>query len=361
LSATLSILNDALEQLLVERRDALISAMRSDSEISVEMASWAIERAQAQLSVAALGRYAQRAKAELVGQDVLLSLARSVAVAPIRSIVAALLREPQSLSVRTPRTQVAVTNLLVETLRHAGESRVQTQCDKQFAGFHRVIAFGQTETIAQIADQCSPGCVVESYGNGVGVQVIDQCVGPAVARQLAWDWTAFDGGGCLSPVIAWVVGSSRNQKTQLLDEVADAMRAIDRQFAREMTDASWLAHERSWRAGCAAQAVRSVVERDWSAHWVELDDTGEILPSLLSIGGRNIVLCAATQNQLLAWLSANAPLISNIGTVPCANSDLELLGLPVVLLGSMQDPAFDGEADRRPARVIHVASRVTEP
>lgn len=345
LDAVLDILERTARDLCGPSAHLLLEAMRQDTGISLPMSQWALEHVRDRFSRDALGAYETRVDGELRGKSVLLRLARSVATGPLRSIFAAFARSPERLVVRPSSKQTAVVKLVVERLSANGAVGICLQTERNFDGYDVVIAFGSDETIARVAEAMPHQSVLEAYPHGYGVQLVDASVLKAAdVRELAWDWAAYDGHGCLSPVIAFVAGATMLQTIDLVAQVYAALSAIEQDFSRQQADLAWRVHERNWRSQTAAGALLSRVGTSHSVHVMEF---AQGIERAFSIGSRNVVLCLADREKAAVWIDQHARGITALG---CSGGDWKLSmsgGARVSLIGKMQDPVFDGEADQR--------------
>lgn len=336
---------DAVRSLQGARREAALAAIVADGGYSGAMAEWALD--------AACAPFAERAIAmgPLAGR-VALGLARSVATAPIRSIALCFLRGATGVDVRAPRSQRAVTAVVGEALRACGvDCHVSIQDDSQRwmsdhlnMGVDQLLLFGGDEWIAEGALRARErGVSFEGRGHGLGCAWVDaETISDDEVRSLAWDFAAYDGEGCLSPQC--VLCEPGGAALELAARIARELAVIETRVSRGAIGRERLVFERGWRAGAAAAAQWFDAARPWSVSVIDALDE-----RVAAIGGRNVLVRAGDAR---GWIAQHARWLTTVGLDAKRAGDAAALhemgvGGRLCVLGAMQSPPLDGEADPR--------------
>lgn len=352
-----------LERLQYRERERSLRALIADGGYCDAMAEWALDAACSVCSRDALDRYVAAHGRELAGQRVALALARSVVTAPVRSIALCFLRGGARVSVRAPRSQRAVTALLVEQFEREGfDCAIDDETEREEwlrsnlkSGVDTVIAFGSDAWVEQArALVAASGARFEGRGHGEGVAWVDSAISDEEIAQIAWDFCAYDGVGCLSPSALWVTGGER-EACMVGARIAAAMERWGREVPRGSLGREGAVHERAWRAGAAATAV-SVVRGESFCVLVFSEGEGN---RVHAFGARNVIVrCAGVDGvKAVQWIEEHARWLTVIAVDRVTRARLEkvrvalggALQARVVSPGEMQRPPLDGEADPRAA------------
>ncbi len=129
-------------------------------------------------------------------------LSANVLVAPLRALVLACASAPR-VFVRPSRRDEGLTELLVRALADPSVSLVDEIDPRPGDQVH---AYGSDETLSHLRAALPRDVVLRGHGTGFGVAVLQT---EEDARKLAEDVVPFDQRGCLSPRIAFFVGSPR--------------------------------------------------------------------------------------------------------------------------------------------------------
>jgi hypothetical protein len=352
----------AIERLLGAERETAIEAIVADGGYSRAMAEWGLDAAATVFDREAIERTVARTGGALEGETVALSLAKSVATAPLRSMALPLLRGARALKVRAPRAQRAFGRIVGEALRAEGLAVEFDESQQDGArwcasvlntGASVLVSFGGDAAVERgRALASASGARFEGHGHGAGASWVDGAVSDDAVLQIAWDFCAYDGAGCLSPSVLWVTGAL-NEAVAMGARVAQAMARWASERPRGATSREWAAHERSWRAGAAAAATSFEGGR---AFCVVVFAPGEG-EGVSAIGARNVVVrCAGPSGEGAArWVSESARWLTTVSGDEPARARVSALGLAafrgrLVEFGAMQRPPLDGEADPRGER-----------
>ncbi len=353
---------DAIERLLGAERARAIDAIVADGGYSRAMAEWGLDAAASVFDRESIERTVARMGGGLEGDTVALSLAKSVATAPLRSMALPLLRGARALTVRAPRAQRAFGRIVGEALRAEGlavefdesQSDGARWCEAVLnTGASVLVSFGGDAAVERgRALASATGARFEGHGHGAGASWVDGAVSDDDVLQIAWDFCAYDGSGCLSPSVLWVTGSL-DEAVAMGARVAQGMARWETERPRGATSREWAAHERSWRAGAAAAATSFEGGRGFCVV-VFAPGEGE---AVRAIGARNVVVrCAGPSGEGAArWISEHAPWLTTVSGDRSASARVSALGLAafrgrLAAFGSMQRPPLDGEADPRGER-----------
>ncbi len=274
--------------------------------------------------------------ASLAGRRVGVSLAATVAVAPLRAVALPWLAGASSVAVRGSRRQRA---LVAAIARSFGRDEI-TCAEELPREVDRVIAYGSDETLAAIASSLAPGVAFEGRGHGFGLSYAHS-PSPEAARAVALDVALHDQRGCLSPQTVFVRGDAAAFARPLHDALAE----VERELPRGRLDAGDGAAVMQWQGVTAARAAWF---RRGAAHSVGALDA----PALVATPGlRNVVVCPVGDvGDVRAALGENARYVTCVGTTDVDALAWSFTQARVVPAGTMQDPALDGPEDPRPAR-----------
>lgn len=350
----------AFDRLKTVDRARAIAAVIEDSRCDHAMAEWGLDAATSVFDRASVSGISR----DIDGVRVAVSLAESVATAPLRSMALPFLRGARSVLARAPSAQRAVARLWAELLI---ESDLDCVCDDvrdapqwldetMRRGVDLVIAFGSDERVERVRSQVSAaGGSFEGYGHGAGVAWIDARASDESLVQTAWDFCAYDGVGCLSPELLWVSGDSA-EVLATAERLASAMARWSTTHPRGARSPEERVFERNWRSSTAA-AVEWFSRGEWGSVAV-VDDRAASL--VRPMGARNVLLRAAGDGDTTAldWLRANARWLTTVGVDDATRARVELVRSEqstvffarIAALGAMQRPPLDGEADPRWAR-----------
>ncbi len=350
-----------IERLLDGDRSRAIDAIIADGGYNIAMAEWGLDAAATVFDRASVQQFASENGQQLKGSSVALSLAKSVATAPVRSIALPLLRGASAVSVRASRGQRAVARLVSELMVSEGLAVDFDESDRDGeswlndvlnTGVSTVIAFGGDASVERARSMASErGARCEGHGHGMGAAWVDGVVSDDEVLQIAWDFCAYDGSGCLSPAALWVTGST-GEAVSLGARLARAMERWSAERPRGALSREWVAHERAWRAGAAAAAASFERGSGFSVAVFAQGEGAMVSP----IGARNVIVrCAGeTGDAAATWIEANARWLTVVACDARASERLKALNLlkftgRTSALGEMQRPPLDGEADRRAA------------
>ncbi len=339
-------------------RARAIEAIERDSGVSRAMAEWGLDASCSVIDTASIEAFRAREGETLAGMNVALGLARSVATAPLRSIAVAFSRGASKVWARAPRAQRAVTALVVEAFAREGFAIEDSDADdgeswlreriEQGAG--AAIVFGGDPWIERARAIVGGRARFEGHGHGLGASWVAGAVSDAEIEQIAWDFCAYDGDGCLSPQVVWVEGDA----DALGERLAEAMASWGERVARGLVSRERAVMERGWRAGAAAAARGFRAGRGWSVA-VFGEGTGE---GVRAIGGRNVVVRASEDGaSARGWMEQNARWVTALGVSEGARERVSAWAAErgrasgfrgrVCDVGRAQRPGFDGEADPR--------------
>lgn len=291
-------------------------------------------------------RYTRGAVESLVsdernGMKVAVSLAATVAVAPLRAIALPWLAGAERVEVRGSSRQSA----LVEAIAHAFGRDEIAMCETLPADADLVVAYGSDETVDALACSLPSSTRFEGYGHGFGVAWIERDEDPTA---VALDVALHDQRGCLSPLAVFVRGDARAFARAL----HEALGRLEETLPRGRVDAGEAAAAMQWQGAAAARCVWS---RRGKTHFVgALEDAAFIA----SPGLRNVLVCEARDaSHVMSLLGDEGAHLTCVGATD-ADLAWPLAGVRVVRAGTMQDPALDGPEDRRaPRSVRHTMPR----
>jgi hypothetical protein len=265
-------------------------------------------------------------------------LASNVFTAAHRAIALALAQSPR-VDVRTSRREPEMAELLREA--SGGAFRVVEELAPS-PGDH-VWAYGSDETLALLRGELPAGVVYHAHGHGFGIAVVDaELELAAAARALADDVVPFDQRGCLSPRVAFVLGS------------AGATREFAGALARALAE---LGHDVP-RGPLGPEETADVVRyRDTMLYAAEVLPAGKGQIGLDVVGthvlippvGRNVhVVRTEELGAALGELSASIAAVGISGPEELHRQLATLLPKArISRLGLMQRPRFDGPVDLR--------------
>ncbi|MBL8679171.1 MAG: hypothetical protein JNK05_08405 [Myxococcales bacterium] len=349
----------AIHRLQTAERQRALDAVVSDGRCSPAMAAWGLDAALSVFdrdAVASLARVHE-------GARVAVALAESVPTAPLRSIVLPLLQGAQRVRVRAPRAQRAVGSLWSALLVDEG---LACQWDDEEdgdrwlervskTGADTVVAFGSDARIERLRAAVS-GARLQGYGHGAGAAWIDSAAIDDVVEQIAWDFCAYDGVGCLSPEVLWVSGD-HDAALRVAERLASAMARWATSHPRGARGREELVFERGWRASTAA-ASEWFSRGEWGSVALLSEDAASVVRAM---GARNVILRLAGEDNTnaLDWFRAHARALTSVATDDATRPVIERLGDDrslgfcgrIVAPGDMQRPPLDGEADPRSALV----------
>ncbi len=347
----------AVERLRTTARDGALDAIIADGRSSRAMAEWGLDAATTVFdpaSVAALGL-------SLEGERVAVALAESVATAPVRSMALPLLQGALWIRVRAPRAQRVVAELWGELLRGEGLAcEVERAEDGDLwlddvlkTGVDRVVAFGGDERVARLrASVSSAGASFVGHGHGAGAAWVGSAPGDDEIEQIAWDFCAYDGVGCLSPEVLWVTGDGGRARL-VAERVVGALERWAQRLPRGPRSREEVVAERGWRAATAA-AAEWFSGGAWGSVALVSDRAASVVRAR---GARNVLVRAAGESgeSALEWLRASARWLTTVATDRATRDAVEALRAEeslgfrgrIVAPGEMQRPPLDGEADPR--------------
>jgi hypothetical protein len=223
-------------------------------------------------------------------------------------------------------------------------------------GVDTVVAFGSDARVEHIRAEVSvAGARLQGYGHGAGAAWISSAASDEDIEQIAWDFCAYDGVGCLSPEVLWVSGD-RDATLATAERLASAMARWATSHPRGARSREELVFERSWRASTAAAS-------EWFSRgdWGSVALLGESATSVVrAMGARNVLVRLAGEDDANArdWFRAHAWELTTVATDEGTRPTIERLAADehlgfcarFVVPGAMQRPPLDGEADPRSAR-----------
>ncbi len=314
------------------RHVAAIAASTGLSPEGVELGFDCLERAATPEELRALVASAGDAP------SVHVILSANVFVAPLRAIAIA-----RAASVRvTVRPSSRDPTLAAALVAAAGDPAVSIATDRGLpAGADRIDVYGRDETIARVRSLARPGVVVRGHGAGLGVAfVADEW--ERAAEALAADVAAFDQRGCLSPRVAFVLGSMA-QGEAFAVALHERLAALGSRVPRGALTPDERSEVVRWRDTLAFAG------RVWGGadHAVAL--AAAELPLAVPPAGRHVlvvpVASAAEARDRLAPIARSVVTVGSRGSKP-----------PVAIappharlarLGRMQRPPLDGPVDKR--------------
>lgn len=349
------------------RRRAL-DALVADGGIDLSMAAWALESSVARFDPPRLEWASRRADA-LVGAHSLaehptaLVLAESVPTAPLRAVVLTMAREPSRLIVRAARAQPRFLSCIVEALTRRGFDVLESEAHARGADFVRdavdrlgctaVLSFGGDESAQQLRAQLHPEVLHEARGHGAAVTVIAPSARAAVAldsyaRAVADDLCAYDGFGCLSSRLVFVVDHAADDG--LAESFARALcGALETpRWPRAPLHAAHLAAVLQWQGRAAACSEWLVRGRGFSVVFAREG------PWQYPPGGRCVwVHQLGDDSEVRRALGPYAHSLTQIGVVdPSHDAVARWIDGPcwarLARVGTLQDPPLDGYEDPRP-------------
>jgi hypothetical protein len=267
-------------------------------------------------------------------------LSANVFVAPLRALALARAASP-SVSIRPSPRDPILTRALVVTARdpaivltdERGVSRIPPG---------EVHVYGRDATIAAVHAAVPSGVTVRGHGAGMGVAVVSHaCDLQEAARALAGDVVAFDQRGCLSPRVAFVLGSS-DRANVFARALGDALASWQERVPRGRLAGDELEAAARWRdvtpfAGSlhASPAYAVAVVPAFDAY-------------LVPPPGRHVLVVPVPDAASAADLLA--PLAQHV--VAVGSDDPSTPAPPHArrsALGAMQRPPLDGPVDLRPS------------
>jgi acyl-CoA reductase-like NAD-dependent aldehyde dehydrogenase len=302
------------------------------------------EHVETSASEADLERFVARAGAAarvhvVVSANVFVGVVRAVALA----VAAA------SDVVLRPSTREAVlAPLLCRALDAQGsETQFTLSAALDTAKGDHVHVYGRRETIATIASQCAPGVIVRGHGPGFGVAVVDPRTADLedAAERLSWDVVAFDQRGCMSPRLAFVLGTADDAR-RFGARLAAALEARQLEVPR-----GTLSDDERRDAALYRQSVQAVGDLfDGAGFTVGVDAAPAAM--ILPPSGRHVhVVGAGDIAAIERFLAPMGGAITSIGVAE-KSAHARLLGAiapaaRTLPLGNMQRPPLDGPVDLR--------------
>jgi len=278
-------------------------------------------------------------------------LSANVCTAAVRAIAWAAATAPD-VSVKPSRRDSVVADVLIETLADRFAIRAVTELEPD--GDDHVHLYGSDETLDQVQHI---GGTVFAHGTGIGVATIDRSgdgrsgesspgdSGPEdAALALCTDMVPFDGRGCLSPRIAFVVGNVHVFADALDGRLRQAAQRVPRGALSETERADIDQYGRTYAA----------VDRFLSAedHFIAVDSAPQTL--LLPPPHRGILLVAVDDaHHMTRLLEPWRHYVTCCGAAKPGGELSRRLGDLAVrhtALGAMQKPPFDGPVDLRSLR-----------
>ena len=352
LRAVLDVVED-LQEIRGPMGAQALDLFESEGGLSEPMARWALSTV--------CGRYTPEAlrgciRTDLSGGVAALMLARSVPTAPLRALVLLLLRGARAVWARPSRSQPSFTRLLIQAMSKRGlpvhlvEALEPTQFLRGAGsnGVTHLVAYGNDDTLAAMAQLLPRGVRMEGHGHGFGLGLV---VGGARiveegAARVARDVALYDQHGCLSPQTVLVEAAHAPGFARAL---ANALKALEDELPRGPVDAGRAVAIHQWQGAMAAVAEEF---HRGPTYGVALLEHTRIIGSP---GGRNIAVV-----PMKSWEKAWSAVGSELSALTClgvhgAPLERQALGLPlaaqprVVQAGFMQDPPLDGPEDPRPA------------
>ncbi len=264
---------------------------------------------------------------------VAVSLAATVAVAPLRAIALPWLAGAERVEVRGSSRQRALVEVIV---RAFGNNNVSTR-ESLSPDADLVIAYGSDETVDSIGRGLSPSTRFEGYGHGFGIAWIDRDEEPSA---VALDVALHDQRGCLSPLAVFVSGDA----VRFARALHEALAGVEDALPRGRVEVGEAAAVMQWQGAAAARCAWS---RRGKTHFVGALET----PSFLASPGlRNVVVSEARDaSHVAALLGDEGAHLTCVGASD-ADGAWPSEGVRAVRAGTMQDPALDGPEDRRVPR-----------
>jgi Acyl-CoA reductase (LuxC) len=265
------------------------------------------------------------------GERVAVTLAATVAVAPLRAIALPWLAGASRVDVRGSSKQ---RGLVDATVRAFGADAISV-VDAPDVEADTLIAYGRDETLARFADTTS-AARFEGYGHGFGVAYVSDEGHPVEGTAL--DVALHDQRGCLSPQIVFVRGDA----TAFARALHEALSAIEAILPRGALDVGEGAAVMQWQG---AAAVRCAWSRRGRSHFVGAVDEPAWVPSP---GMRNVLVCRVSGvDEARALLGDEQRFLTCVGVTGSGDA-WRATGARVVPAGTMQDPELDGPEDPRP-------------
>jgi hypothetical protein len=215
-----------------------------------------------------------------------------------------------------------------------------------------VHVYGRRETIAAIAARCPPGVTVRGHGPGFGVALVGDASGArsatelrAEAERLSWDIVPFDQRGCLSPRVAFVMGS-RDDAERFASFLADELERRETEVPRGVLSDEERADRALYRQ--SLHAVGKCTEATTSLVGLDLDPRTLLLPP----SGRHLhVMRTRDAEDLERLVAPHAGAITCFGVTEGSRHAAALFALAPgarsLPLGNMQRPPLDGPVDLR--------------
>lgn len=282
-------------------------------------------------------------------------LSANVFVGVVRAVALAV-AAARDVVVRPSTREGVLAPLLFRALEaRGGETRFTLSAALEPAPGDHVHVYGRRETIATLASQCPQGVVVRGHGPGFGIAVVDAGAATDLedaAERLSWDVVAFDQRGCMSPRIAFVVGTADHSR-HFAERLAVELDARHQEVPR-----GTLSDEERREAALYRQSIRAIGELfDGTGFTVGVDPEPET--TFLPPSGRHMhVVRAADAGALERLLAPESRFITTIGVTGSATSITEkpaharifaalAPGARTSSLGNMQRPPLDGPVDLR--------------
>jgi hypothetical protein len=268
-------------------------------------------------------------------------LSANVFVAPLRAIAIA-----RAAAVHvTVRPSSRDPTLAAALVAGAGDPGVSIASGRGLpAGADRVDVYGRDETIARVRSLARPGVVVRGHGAGLGVAFVADAdeESERAAEALAADVVPFDQRGCLSPRVAFVLGSAA-QGEAFAAALHERLAALGSRVPRGALTPDERSEVVRWRDTLAFAG------RVWEGvhHAVALAAAES--PLAVPPAGRHVLVVpvesAARARDLLAPIARFVVTVGSRGSGPSV-----AIAPPharLALLGRMQRPPLDGPVDKR--------------
>lgn len=300
-------------------RECGLSPEMADRVFALSCARYTVESLRALISTAR------------EGERVAVTLAATVAVAPLRAIALPWLAGASRVEVRGSSRQRG----LVEAIVRAFGADAIRVVDAPDVDADTLIAYGRDETLARLAETAHVARF-EGHGHGFGVAYATACEGAVEA--VALDVALHDQRGCLSPQMVFVRGDA----TAFARALHEALAAIEVTLPRGALDVGDGAAVMQWQG---AAAVRCAWSKRAKRHFVGALDEPAWVPSP---GLRNVLVCPVSGDEhARALLGEEQRFLTCVGVAGSGDA-WRATGARVVTAGTMQDPDLDGPEDPRP-------------